>query len=99
MTCMKEQLSPPIGAEISLYFQGIEIMMCGHYRQVSAQELKEIRKSRKIQESLVYSDTSEPPYGEYLSIGVYWQAIDFLLNRLEYCDISSIKDLVFGGDL
>ena len=75
--------------------------MYGHYRQISEKELEQIRNSQKLQENLIYSDSSELPYGEYLCIGVYWQAIDFLIMRSqsrELYEASPLKNIVFGGE-
>lgn len=70
--------------------------MLAHYRRVTEAELEEIRASRKIQETLVYSERTDSPYGAYLSIGDWWHAIHFLLVGLESPEPHPLKKIVFS---
>jgi hypothetical protein len=71
-------------------------MMLAHYRQMSNAEFKQIQANRQLQETLVYSDTTESPYGAYLCIDTWWHAIEFLLEQ-ETFEGSPLRKVVFGG--
>jgi hypothetical protein len=71
-------------------------MMLAHYRQMSNAEFEQIQASRQLQETLVYTDQTESPYGAYLCIGTWWHAIEFLLEQETFED-STLRQVVFGG--
>lgn len=74
-------------------------MMYGHYRQVSDETLEKICKDRDIQKHLISSDGSDLSYGKYLCIGIYWHAIEFLINGSNPLQGSTqIKGIVYGGE-
>ncbi|WP_392530129.1 YfbM family protein [Nostoc sp. C117] len=72
-------------------------MMLAYYRQMNFTEFKKIKESRIIQENLIYSDSTESPYGDCLCIGIWWGAIDFLLVGPGANKSNPLKKLVFGG--
>lgn len=75
-------------------------MMYGHYEQISDAESQRICNHPSLQRAIIRSGGSVFPDEQYLCIGIYWQAVEFLINGTEPLQSKTrSRNIVYGGEL